>query len=86
MTQIWVTKYALTAGVFKIDAKLSNTGEMASFKRKEAAFGEYAHGKDFHLTEDAARLRFEEMRKKKQESLVKQKAKIDNLTFSVHQG
>ena len=86
MTQIWVTKYALTSGVFAIDAEILNNGEMAKFKRRGATFSEFAHGKDFHLDETSARERFYEMRKKKQESLVKQKTKIDNLTFTYTQG
>lgn len=86
MTKIWVTKYALTSGVFTVTAEISNGGDMANYKRKGATFREFAHGKDFHLTEECAKARFEEMRRQKQVSLAKQKAKLDSLNFSVTEG
>lgn len=40
-------------------------------------------GEEYHLTEESARARVEEMRKKKIESLKKQIAKLENMKFEV---
>lgn len=62
MAKIWVTKYALTRGIVvvnnaKIDGGHASWGPSHRVKS-------HAHIDDWHLTEEAARFRFEEMRKK----------------------
>lgn len=66
MTTYYVTKYAMTAGILQVNGEPSKDGDFISFKRNGGPFyTEYAHGKDFHATLEAANLRAEEMRQKK---------------------
>lgn len=65
MTKIYVTKYALSSGIFSAEAQVSADGKMASYKQEGAYFNGYAYGRDFHLTEELALKRAEEMRIKK---------------------
>lgn len=83
MTKIYVTKYALTAGIFSVEAKISDGIKMASYKQPGAYFTETAHGKDFHLTKEDALSRAEEMRIKKLQSLDKKTKKIYAMKFEI---
>lgn len=66
MATYYVTKYALTAGILKVNGEPSKDGSFISFKRGGNSWlAEYAHGKDFHSTLEAANLRVEEIRQKK---------------------
>lgn len=66
METYYVTKYAMTAGILKVNGAPSKDGGFISFKRSgDSWYTEYAHGKDFHATLEAANLRAEEMRQKK---------------------
>ena len=55
---------------------------MFSYRTPGSRFDQYAHGKDFHFSRDAAITRVEEMRKRKLDSLAKQQAKVENLSFA----
>lgn len=79
LTKVFVTKYALTTGIFEVEAKVSDG--MASFKRGESYFMEFAHRNEFHLTREAAVARAEEMRIKKLQSIDKQIKKISAIKF-----
>ena len=79
LTKIYVTKYALSAGIFEVDAKVAD--DMASFKRGDSYFMEFAHRNEFYLTREAAVVRAEEMRIKKLQSLEKSAKKISALKF-----
>lgn len=83
MTKVYVTRYALTAGIFCVEAKINETGTVASYKRDESYYTECAHGKDFYLTADAALKRAEEMRIKKLQSIDKQAKRISALKFEI---
>lgn len=76
----WVTKYALTNGILLEKGEVCNytSGTMFSY----GTFG-HAHGNDWHRTPEAAIARAEEMRKKKIESLKKQIAKLEKMTFAI---
>ena len=81
LEKIWVTKYALTTGIFSEMAELDD--EMASTPHNYET-GEYANsffGNDWHKTEEAAKARAEEMRLKKIASLKKQIQKLEKMTF-----
>lgn len=81
-TKIYVTKYALTGGIFEVLANVYDDGSgMASFKRERSTYTEYIHGRDFHLDRTDAVLRAEEMRTKKLQSLDKQIKKTLSLHF-----
>lgn len=77
--KVWITKYALTSGIFEINAEVD--GAMCSYRRSPEHFQEYAHRDEFHLNEDSAKKKAEDMRIKKLQSLDKQIKKISKLVF-----
>lgn len=77
----WVTTYALTTGIVKVEGEVFAEGSGLSYRAKDARVNSYAHGNDFHLTEDGAKARAEEMRVKKLASLEKQRQKLLKLVF-----
>jgi hypothetical protein len=74
----WVTRYALTSGVRKVDGEVCH--EISS---KMVAYGksEYAHNDDWHRTPEAALAKAEDMRTKKIASLRKQIQKLEKIKF-----
>jgi len=87
LTKIWVTKYALTTGIFEVEAEVEkrekrNEG-MAVVPNdfKSGTYPRYFHGKEWHLTKESAMKQAEEMRTKKIASLQKQIGKLENLKF-----
>lgn len=83
MTKIYVTKYALTSGIFSVDAAIDSAGKMATYRQSGSYFTEYAHGNDFHLTKEAAQNRAHEMRIKKLQSLDKKIKQISAMKFEI---
>ncbi len=81
MTTVYVTKYALTSGPFSVDAEVSDTGSMAYYRL--GGYPQYAHGKDFHLTQENALADCERRRKAKIASIEKQKVKLEKMTFTI---
>lgn len=78
----WVTKYALTAGIEMVDARICGDGCMIAYG--DIGYGpQFAHGKEWHLTPEAALARAEEMRKAKIASMTKRVAKLVALKFEV---
>lgn len=77
----WVTKCALTDGIKLVDAKVCADGGMIAYGN--VGYGDqYAHGKDWHRTPEAALARAEEMRKAKIASLQKSIAKMERIVFT----
>ncbi|ELY2536611.1 hypothetical protein [Cronobacter sakazakii] len=83
MTKIYITKYALTSGVFTAEADVDTEKRVASFRGSESGFWQFYHGDDFHFNEEAALARAEEMRIKKLKSLDKQMKKISAIKFEI---
>lgn len=81
MTIVYITKYALTTGVYSAEADVN--GDMAVQRAKGSGYAQYFHGKDWHLTEYEALDRAEEMRIAKLKSLDKQMKKISALKFTI---
>lgn len=81
LTKIYVTKYALTEGPFTVDAQVKYDGSMASYTVK--GYRNYAHGKDFWLTEEEAMADCERRRQAKIKSIEKQKSKLEKMTFTI---
>ncbi len=77
--KIWITKYALTSGIFETCAVITGDN-MASYKR-DGRYTEFAHGKQFHLSNESAIAEAEEMRIKKLKSLEKQIKKVSAIKF-----
>ena len=83
-TEVFVTKYALSEGPFKVMAEISFGGSMASY-RIGNSYGQTAHGKDFWLTEDEALADCERRRVAKIKSIEKQKQKLEQMTFTIQE-
>lgn len=83
MTAVYVTKYALTEGPFKVDAEISHSGSMASY-RIGNSYLQTAHGKDFWLTREEALADCERRRTNKLASIEKQKVKLQKLQFTIN--
>lgn len=80
---IYITQYALTKGIWKREL-VKEDGRMATAKCKGWLNGEgNFFGNDWYTTEADARTRAEEMRRKKIDSLRKQIAKLEDMTFVV---
>ncbi len=84
LIKIWVTKYALTSGIFEAMAEVEkNLKGLAripkNYKTSESA--QYFDVNDWHLSEKEAFKRAEEMKVKKIVSLEKQVKKIKSLNF-----
>ncbi len=76
--KIWVTKYALTTGIFSADAEVNSGVAIVPMFRVPT---QYFHGNDWHETPEAALARAEEMRKKRIIALNRNIAKLQNLEF-----
>lgn len=80
----YVTKYALTTGIYAVDAELRSdiSPKMISYKRG-GYVAEQAFGNEWHRTPEAAIARAEEMRIAKIDSLRKQIARLAAMQFEV---
>jgi len=77
----WITKYVLTEGIKVVDAEVCGDGKMIAYGN--VGYGsQYAHGKDWHRTPEAALARAEEVRKAKIASLKKSIAKFEVMIFT----
>ena len=81
MKKYWITKYALTQGIFQVDAELAESSDTMIHARKPNGFASYYHRNEWHHTKQAAVARAKEMQKKKLISLQKQIKKIEALKF-----
>lgn len=75
--KVWITKYALTRGVFQLYVVDLGNGIV----RSSSNALEHYHKRDWHLAKESAISRAEEMRKKKISSLKKQIEKLENMKF-----
>lgn len=77
--KVWITRYALTKGIVETE------GEILQDKSLKVTSGEYRGAwfwhKDFELTEEDAKVRAEEMRMKKIDSLKKRILKLEKKKF-----
>lgn len=83
--KVYITKYALTGGVFVFEGETSEFRDRVRIygKRSPSHMNESFHGDDVHLTKPSALARCEEMRTKKVKSLKKQLGKILNMKFEI---
>lgn len=82
MTIAYITKYALTTGIYKTEGAAE--GDMfVQPPQGHGTFPCYYHDKEWHLTKEEAIARSEEMRIKKLQSLDKQMKKISALKFII---
>lgn len=76
---VWITKYALTQGIFEQKAELCEEG-MIEVKAEHTTYY-HGEGKDWHRTKESAVKRAEEMRQKKIASLKKQIERLEEMRF-----
>ncbi len=83
--KVYVTKYALTAGILEKEAEPATATEggilVRGNKTRSWSADEYYHGRDWHTDREAAVLRAQEMRNAKIASVKKQLAKLEAMTF-----
>lgn len=80
--KVWITKYALSSGIQEMDAEDCGDrfpGMIVVSKPQRQTF--HGEGKEWHRTEQAAKTRAAVMRHDKINSLQKQIAKLEKLTF-----
>ena len=79
--KVWISKYALTQGIFETEAEICET--FADMIKCVGEWGAFYHGegKEWHKTKEEAIVKAEEMRLKKIESLKKQIDKLTKMKF-----
>lgn len=81
MSTHWISKYALSSGIFELkDAEITGSGYLSKMEQFPSHYHFYSP-KDFHSTREMAVARAREMRTKKVSSLKKQIAKLEKMTF-----
>ena len=83
LTEVFVTKYALTSGPFRVMAEVNESKGMCVYKTPGSYFHQYAHGNDFWLTQEDALADCERRRAAKIKSIEKQKNKLECMTFTI---
>lgn len=81
LTKVWITKYALTKGIF---SAMAETNDRRAYIPRDHITGVYSRVfgcNDYHFSKELAIERAEEMRVKKIQSLEKQIVKIESLKF-----
>lgn len=86
--KIYVTKYALSRGVFEAEAEVDENGFAVVRRSGWTGFDQYFHGegRDWCSTKEQALEAAEKMRIKRIASLEKQVAKLKALPFAVGEG
>jgi len=73
----WTTKYWESLGIQQIEAVVCKNVDNAMIKATDQSHGYYhGEGREWHRTEEAAKLRVKELAKKKLISIAKKRAKI----------
>lgn len=82
--KVWISKYALTRGIFEIEAERCESIDPDMIAQVSVRYQTTYHGegKEWHLTKEAAIERANRMRDDKIISLQKQMTKLNKLTFS----
>lgn len=82
LTEIWITKYALSTGVEKVMAEIKN--DVATYHPiVDSLYKNYLHKGEWHLTESDANKRVLEMIARKRISIQKQLSKLDKLEAKI---
>lgn len=80
MQKVWITKYALTKGLYEMEVvKVSEDGDSVYGKAWYDVF--HGEGKDWCRTREAAVQRAEEMRTRKINNLKKKISELEKKTF-----
>jgi hypothetical protein len=79
--KVYITKYALTAGIMEVEAKGTVQEDMVLYRPADACYDQYAHNGEWCKDIDSAKAKAEQMRIAKIASLKKQIAKLEKLEF-----
>jgi len=80
--KVWITKHALTQGIFEVEGNIFPTSEKMFFvPQTQKTCEAYYHKPYWHLTKEEAVKQAEKMRTDKLKSLEKQMSKIKSLRF-----
>lgn len=78
--KVYISKYALSVGVFEVDGELTREGGI-SYALPNRGLRQYHYGSDWHQTKEQAVARAEDMRIRKLKSLDKQIKKLSSIKF-----
>ena len=78
--KVWITKYALTSGIFEVDAETCTSPSLIAV-RTPGELTAYFHNNDWHKSKEDAIARAEAMRTKKIASIRKSIAKLEEMSF-----
>lgn len=81
--RVFISKYALSSGIFSAEAEFLENKDSVKFRRDSASFMEFAHKNEWHSCADKAIERAEEMRIAKLKSLDKQAKKVSAMVFEI---
>ena len=81
--RVFISKYALSSGIFSVEAEFLESKDSVKYRRDGGSFMEFAHKNEWHSCADKAIARAEEMRIAKLKSLDKQINKYSSMIFSV---
>ncbi len=81
--KVWITKYALTQGIYEAEVEQSTAApNMVSQKQKNTYdICYHGEGRDWHRTEEAARVKANKMVQDKISALKKQLIKLEKVVF-----
>jgi predicted nucleotide-binding protein (sugar kinase/HSP70/actin superfamily) len=80
--EAWITKYALTQGIRKVDAILCSDVSEKMISTVNNGYTEYYHANEWFLTREEAVAQAEVLRTRKIESLKKSIQKMEKLKFT----
>ncbi len=81
--KVWITRYALSEGIFEVEAEKINMMGMIKYPPLTPTIGNcYSHKPDWHETFDDALNQAERMRTRKIASLRAQLEKLEKLGFA----
>jgi hypothetical protein len=83
MMKVWITKYALTKGIYAIEAKAFDDEPDLVKQTYPVIFWGFFHKPDWHESKGEAVTRAETMRQAKFQSLHKQIKKLEALEFKI---
>ena len=82
-TRVWITKYAMSGGIFQISAKLCGDDQsFVAFKIDPKGLVSYVHAPHWHLTLESALKKARAMKLAKIKSLEKSIDKLKKTEFS----
>jgi hypothetical protein len=79
--KVWITKYALTKGIFTIETEDDGADGMITDRSEPCTAFFHGEGRDWHRSEYAATRRADEMKKAKIAALVKATEKLRKMQF-----